>query len=79
MYPVIMPETTDDLISIGSVRLILGCNRSRADQISRSKGFPEPAQERTMGKVTIRWWTRSAVEAYAAARKITTSTEAEQP
>lgn len=71
MYPSVMPENPDDLISIGSVRLILGCNRSRADQISRSKGFPEPAQERTMGKVTIRWWTRSAVEAYAAARKPT--------
>lgn len=71
-----MPETPDDLISISDVRLILGSvSRARADQISRSKGFPEPARSIPMGNTFTRLWLRSDVVAYQAQR--TTSEEDE--
>lgn len=71
--------STDELIGIYAASRILGVSPQRADQLSRQTGFPEPeATVVAEGLTPRRKWLRSAVEAWAAARKPTTTAEAEQ-
>jgi hypothetical protein len=64
VYPVPMPE---DLVTAGGIAGMLGVSKARADQLTRQKGFPEPAAEVATGGRTIRTWRRQDVEAWAKA------------
>ncbi|KPM52556.1 hypothetical protein ACG83_30080 [Frankia sp. R43] len=50
-----------DLADITDLAGMLGISRSRADTVSRMKGFPDPAFTRPR----IRLWWRADVEAWA--------------
>ncbi|WP_239404988.1 AlpA family transcriptional regulator [Frankia sp. Cj3] len=51
-----------DLVDITEVAEILGVGRSRADTISRYKGFPDPA----VIKPRMRLWHRADVQTWVA-------------
>ncbi|SQE00496.1 conserved hypothetical protein [Parafrankia sp. Ea1.12] len=50
-----------DLVDISDLSSMIGVSRSRADAISRTKGFPDPVFTRPR----IRLWWRAEVEAWA--------------
>ncbi|MCU1489030.1 MAG: hypothetical protein JWM85_435, partial [Acidimicrobiaceae bacterium] len=50
-----------DLCGVTEIAELLGVSRQRADQLSRYKGFPEPAATLSNGRI----WLRSDVEAWA--------------
>lgn len=52
-----------ELAGVTEIALILDLSRQRADQLSRQKGFPDPAAELASGRV----WTAAAVMAWAKA------------
>jgi predicted DNA-binding transcriptional regulator AlpA len=57
-----MPE---DLVAAGGIAEMLGVSKTRADQLTRQKGFPEPAAEVDTGGRKIRVWKREAVRKWA--------------
>lgn len=51
------------LVGVTEIAEMLGISRQRADQLSRTKGFPDPYQEMANGRV----WTSESVSAWAEA------------
>lgn len=51
------------LVGVTEIAALLGLSRQRADQLSRTKGFPDPTAELASGRV----WERQAVIDWAAA------------
>jgi hypothetical protein len=60
-----MPE---DLVSVSGIAKMLGVTKQRADQLSREKGFPEPAADLDTGGRVFRGWRREDVAAWAASK-----------
>lgn len=58
----------DDLLAISGVAKLLGVSKQRADQLSRERGFPDPAADIDTGGRVFRAWSRDEVEAWALAR-----------
>lgn len=50
-----------DLMGTTEIAELLGVSRQRADQLSRTDGFPEPVAEIAAGRI----WLREDVEAWA--------------
>lgn len=55
------------LLAAGGIAAMLGVTATRADQLTRTKGFPDPSAEIDTGKRKLRAWTREDVEAWARA------------
>lgn len=51
----------DSLMGLAEVAKLLGLSRQRADQLARTKGFPEPVAELIGGRI----WQRESVERWA--------------
>jgi len=51
---------TNHLMGVTEIADLLGLSRQRCDQLSRTKGFPEPEAELASGRV----WKREEVEAW---------------
>lgn len=70
-------DETTETVGLFDAARILGVSPQRADQLSRQVGFPDTVDTDVEDGRLLRRrkWLRSAVEAYAAARKPTTSTE----
>jgi predicted DNA-binding transcriptional regulator AlpA len=49
------------LVGVREIALLLGVSRQRADQIARTKGFPDPIAALATGRI----WDRSAVVRWA--------------
>ncbi|HMJ75484.1 MAG TPA: hypothetical protein VK507_05900 [Iamia sp.] len=50
-----------DLMGTTEIAKLLGVSRQRADQLSRTDGFPDPVAEIAAGRI----WLRADVEAWA--------------
>jgi predicted DNA-binding transcriptional regulator AlpA len=50
-----------DLVGVTEIGDLLGVSRQRADQLSRTEGFPEPIGAIAAGRI----WRRADVEAWA--------------
>jgi prophage regulatory protein len=53
-------EETSELVGVTEIGDLLGVSRQRADQLSRTDGFPEPIGAIAAGRI----WRRADVEAW---------------
>ena len=58
-------EVTHRLVGVTEIGVKLGVSRQRADQLSRTKGFPDPATDLAHGRM----WETNAVETWIAATR----------
>lgn len=58
----------DELLAISGVAKLLGVSKQRADQLSREKGFPDPAADVDTGGRVFRAWRRDDIEVWASAK-----------
>lgn len=56
-----------ELVGIAEIQALLGVGRSRVDQLSRQRGFPEPVSELAVSRTRL--WERSEIETWIADRK----------
>ncbi len=56
-----MPPMTPRLVGVREIAKLLGLSRQRADQLVRTKGFPDPVAELASGRI----WERAAIVRWA--------------
>jgi prophage regulatory protein len=54
-------EQPGDLVGVTEIGDLLGVSRQRADQLTRTEGFPEPVAVLSAGRI----WRRADVEVWA--------------